>query len=94
VFEGHADKDTGRPCSDDSNDEAEDDVNMLYSNVMIPLDFPNEDEDEDGGTASSLPSPVKGDLATIENGNLREIETFSNHLSSSRSADYLAFASK
>lgn len=84
VFEVHADKDTERPRSG-NNDDAEDDMNMLYSNVMIPLDFPDVDDDEDGGTTSSPTSPVKKDLGTIENENphFRKIENFSNSVSSS-----------
>ncbi|KAH9446152.1 hypothetical protein MJO28_012005 [Puccinia striiformis f. sp. tritici] len=53
ALEGFSDKECDEDAGNDSYDEDEDDLNMLYSNVMVPLEFPDE---EDGETTSSSAS--------------------------------------
>jgi hypothetical protein len=55
AFEGFPDKESEEEVSDESHDEDEDDLNMLYT-VMVPLEFPDE---EDGETTSSSSSPFE-----------------------------------
>ncbi|OAV97534.1 hypothetical protein, variant [Puccinia triticina 1-1 BBBD Race 1] len=59
ALEGFSDKDSDEDVSDESHDEDEEDLNMLYSNVMVPLEFPGED---DGETTSSSSSPFEPDF--------------------------------
>jgi len=56
ALEGFSDKDDENDVSEDSHngEDEEDDLNRLYSNEMVPLDFP-EEGDEDSTSSSSSP---------------------------------------